>query len=275
MTITEPGIVTGIPESVYHGDTDLAPTLGRSLSQSGAKTLLASPARFAWERDHGRPDKTAFDLGSVVHALTLRGGDNRIRVADTTDWKGKVWQDWKREQYAARLIPVHRDDLRVASKIAQSVRRHPLAGAILAEGRPEVSAYAVDPDTGIALRARVDWEHPKVLVDLKTAAYGRGTPDAFGRAAASYDYPIQAWFYPYVWWLITGVWRELITITVETEPPYFVTVGRYSTADLAVGESRMRRAMQIFAERESSGDWTDPPEIVTFDLPPWYARQSA
>jgi hypothetical protein len=33
--------------------------------------------------------------------------------------------------------------------------------------------------------------------------------------------------------------------------------------------------MQIFAERESSGDWTDPPEIVTFDLPPWYARQSA
>jgi hypothetical protein len=274
VIITEPGIHSGMPEAEYQRDALLSPRLGRSLSQSGAKTLLASPARFAWERDHGRPDKTAFDLGSTVHALTLRGGDNRLRVADCTDWKLKTWQDWKRQQYAARLIPVHRDDLRAASKITQAVRRHPLAGAILSEGRPEVAAYAIDPDTGITLRARVDWEHPKALVDLKTTGYGRGTPDAFGRSAASYDYPIQAWFYPYVWWLNTGVWLEMLTITVETEPPYFVTVGRYSPEDLAAGEARMRRAMQVFAERESSGVWDDDPEIVTFDLPTWYQRSA-
>ena len=80
--ITHPGIYAGIDETVYHADSDLAPELGRSLSQSGAKTLLASPARFAWERDHGRPPKDAYDLGTLVHALVLRSRDDRIRVVD-------------------------------------------------------------------------------------------------------------------------------------------------------------------------------------------------
>ena len=45
MTIvTGPGIYRDLPEGRYHADDALAPELGRSLSQSGAKTLLASHA---------------------------------------------------------------------------------------------------------------------------------------------------------------------------------------------------------------------------------------
>jgi hypothetical protein len=268
MTITEPGIVTGIPESVYHGDTDLAPTLGRSLSQSGAKTLLASPARFAWERDHGRPDKTAFDLGSVVHALTLRGGDNRIRVADTTDWKGKVWQDWKREQYAARLIPVHRDDLRVASKIAQSVRRHPLAGAILAEGRPEVCVYWIDEATGVTNRARIDWLRTNAIVDLKSSV--DASPKAFAKAAANYGYREQAAHYIEGVEATTGNRLPFIVIVVEKDPPYQVATYQFSPEDIAWGAERMARARALFAECESSGHWPSyPHEIVELEMPRW------
>ena len=71
------GIRLGVPELTYHTDT-------RTLSASGAKTLLRDPERFAWERDHGRPPKAAFDLGGVVHALVLRSGDERIRIIDAT-----------------------------------------------------------------------------------------------------------------------------------------------------------------------------------------------
>lgn len=271
--VTEPGIYRGIPEDDYHADRLLVPELGRSLSQSGAKTLLASPARFAWERDHGRPPKEAFDLGGVVHARALRSHDNRIRVADTTDWRLKRWQEWRRGQYAAGLTPVHRGQLREAAAIARKVRQHPLAGAILSVGEPEMTAYAIDPETGITLRARFDWVHPgKAIVDLKSAAYGRGTADVFGKSAASFDYPMQAAHYRNVWHLVTGEWLPFVTITVEIDPPHFVTVGYYRDDDLAVGAEKMRRACHIYAERESSGQWEDDPEIVAFDLPGWYGR---
>ena len=273
-TVAGPGIYSAdqLTEIQYHADRDLAPALGRSLSQTGAKTLLACPARFAYERDHGRPPKDAFDLGSTAHALILRNPDNRIRVADATDWREKKWQTWKAGQYAAGLIPVHRDQLRQASRIAQAVRRHPLAGPILHAGRPEVSAYAIDPETGVTLRARVDWLHPRSLVDVKTADYGRGTADAFGRSAASYDYPLQAAWYQYVWRLLTGELLPFVTVTVETDPPHFVTVGQYDPDDLATGYDRMRQAINKYADLESNGGYEPPTEIVTFALPGWYGR---
>jgi hypothetical protein len=278
-----PGVVVAGPgvygpevlsERAYHEDRSLAPELGRSLSQSGAKTLLRSPARFAYERDHGRPPKAAFDLGSTVHALALRDPDSRIRVADCTDWKTAKWQAYRDEAYADGLIPVTRTQLRQASLVARAVRRHPLAARVLSQGRPGVSAYAVDPETGVTLRCRIDHLHPAAIVDLKTTAYGRGTPDAFGRSAAEYDYPLQAAFYQYVWRLATGELLPFVTITVETEPPYFVTVGQYDPEDMATGYARMRQAIDLYSELESSGNY-DPPatDIVTFELPPWYGRR--
>lgn len=277
--ISAAGLYDTIGEDVYHGDRDLAPKLGRSLSQSGAKTLLINPARFAWERDHGRPNKDAFDTGTLIHALTLRGGDNRLRVIDAYDWRTNAAKAAKADAQAQGLIAVHRGDLRDAAPIARTVRRDELAGAILSAGRPEVSAYAVDPDTGVTLRARFDWLREGTaldcLVDLKSAAYGKGTPDGFGKSAASYDYPMQAWWYRHVYWLITERWLPFYTITVETDPPHFVTVGQYSEHDLAIGEERGRAAIAEYAERQASGRWDPEPIIHTFDLPPWYGRQSA
>jgi hypothetical protein len=103
MTDTQTGIRLGIPELTYHGDT-------RTLSASGAKTLLSDPERFAWERNHGRPPKAAFDLGGVVHALVLRSGDERIRIIDAYDWRAKWAQDARKEAHAAGLTPINRTE---------------------------------------------------------------------------------------------------------------------------------------------------------------------
>lgn len=275
-TVTAPGIFYDLDETAYHADTSLAPELGRSLSQSGAKTLLHSPRRFAFERDHGRPPKDSFDLGGLAHELVLRGGDNRIRVIDAYDWRTKAAQQAKKDAHAGRLTPVNRADLLAASKIAHAVRRDPLAGAIFSEGRPEVSLYWIDDETGITCRARLDWlrhgTSKDCLVDLKTAAYGRGTEDAFGKSAASYDYPMQAAHYIDGWRALTGEDLPFLTVTVETEAPHFVTVGYYQPEDIEAGRERMRAARLEYAERESSGRWADAPEIVPFELPGWYGR---
>src|SRR5690242_19341825 len=58
ITITEPGIYSGIPNDVYHSD----PTPDGSLSSSGAKKLIATtPLHFKWDRDHNT-HKDVFDF---------------------------------------------------------------------------------------------------------------------------------------------------------------------------------------------------------------------
>jgi hypothetical protein len=82
---------------------------------------------------------------------------------------------------------------------------------------------------------------------------------------------MQAWWYRHVYFLITGRLLPFYTITVETDRPYFVTVGQYDEADLAKGEERARTAIAAYAEGESNG-WPHESRIVTFNLPGWYGR---
>lgn len=264
--VTEPGIYQ-LDETAYHAD----PTPSGSLSVSGAKTLLRDPARYQWERSHGRPNKTAFDLGTLAHALILRGGDNRIRVIDAYDWRTKAAQDARKAAYAERMTPVHRGDLLQAAKIAQAVRRHPLAGAILRGGTPERSMFWDDPDTGVPLRGRVDYVHPKALVDLKTAAYGGSHHDVFAKAAANFDYPMQAANYTDGWHTLTGDLLPFLFVVVEVDPPYFVRVFQLTDADLAAGRERMRAAIDRYAEYEATGWPGTSTDIDTLTMPRWYA----
>ena len=263
-TDTQTGIRLGVPELTYHSDT-------RTLSASGAKTLLSDPERFAWERSHGRPPKAAFDLGGVVHALVLRSGDERIRIIDAYDWRTKAAQDARKAAWAARLTPINRTEFLQATKIAGAVRRHPLASTIFTNGKAEASLYWTDPETGVACRARVDWLRDDMIVDLKTARYGTGTADTFGRQAASFNYPLPAAVYTEAVEVLTGKTLPFITVTVETEPPYLVRAYRYTDGDLDQGRAQWHEALREYAARDAANDWTVPAEIDLIALPAWYA----
>lgn len=264
MTDTLSGIRLGIPELTYHSDT-------RTLSASGAKTLLSDPERFAWERSHGRPPKAAFDLGGVVHALVLRSGDERIRIIDAYDWRTKAAQDARKAAWAAGLTPINRTEFLQATKIAGAVRRHPLASTIFTNGKAEASLYWTDPETGVACRARVDWLREDMIVDLKTARYGTGTADTFGRQAASFNYPLPAAVYTEAVEALTGKTLPFITVAVETEPPYIVRAYRYTDGDLDQGRAQWHEALREYAARDAANDWTVPAEIELIALPAWYA----
>lgn len=268
--ITEPGVYE-LEESTYHRDDALSPTLGRSLSVSGAKTLLASPARFIHEREHGRSEKRVFDLGTLAHSLILHSGDARIRVIDAYDWRTKAAQQAKADAYAAGLVPVHRGDLRAIAPLRRSVRRHPLASAILSEGVPERSMYWIDPETGITMRGRIDWVRDNALVDVKTVPYGGTDDTAIAKAAANFDWPMQAANYIDGWEAITGQRLPFLFIAVEKEAPHFVRVVQLDDDDLAAGRDRMRLARERFALYEADGYPTVAADIDTIQLPRWYA----
>ena len=90
--LTEPGmfqagIYPDMPEDAYHAD----PVPGGSLSASGAKKLLACPARFAYDRDRLPQATAAMELGTAAHKLVF-GVGAQLAVVDAENWRTKAAQ---------------------------------------------------------------------------------------------------------------------------------------------------------------------------------------
>lgn len=267
-TVTAPGVFTDLAEDTYLSDAAVAPHLGRPLSQSGAKTLLRSPAKFAYEREHGRPDKKAYDLGHAAHRFILRKGNEIARV-HADDWRSKAAQAEGAAARASARVPLLAKDYRAALDMAKAVKRHPTFGQLFREGQPEVSAYWIDPETGVTCRGRADWLHPRACVDVKTAV--DASPAGFAKAVANFRYDLQAAAYSEAW---PGL--PFVFVVVETAPPHLCAAYVLPVDALAVGAADWHRALRLYAEYESSGVWPGySPEIETLALPRWYWHQNA
>lgn len=265
--ITEPGIYPNIPEDVYHADTDLAAYLGRSLSVSGAKRILDLPAKFAYERDNGRPPKAAFDFGHAAHKLLL-GVGNELEVVDAEDWRSKDARDQRDQARVNGKVPILQADFERAMDLVKATLAHPLAGAILSEGEPEQSMYWIDNATGITCRARADWLRDNAVVDVKTCA--DASPEGFAKACANFRYNMQADWYSEGVQVVTGEdeRRPFIFIAIEKEPPHLVAVYQLDESALALGAQDNHDARRAYAEHESAGEWPGYPEHVeTLTLP--------
>lgn len=251
-----------VPELEYHAD--------EALSVSGAKKLLDCPAKFHDERVNGRqPVPTAYDTGSVTHALVLHSGDNRIRVYDRYDWRGNAGKQRDAMQVQG-LVPIHRGQLLEASTLARAVRRHPLASAIFSEGVPEQSICWVDEGTGVTCRGRIDWLRDNAVVDFKTAA--DASPDAFSKAAFNNGLYMQAAWYIDGIAALGGGERPFLFVVVEKQPPYLVAVYQLDEYALDLGREKNRQARELFAECTATGEWPGySSEIETLSLPRWAA----
>lgn len=245
-----PGFHDDVPEAAYHGHAG-------SLSQSGAKTLLRSPARFHYDRSHP-VRKAAFDFGHAAHGLVLGVGDP-LEVIDADDWRGKAAREARDAAYTAGAVPLLAKDHAKVVAMADALSAHTLAMQLLSDGRPEVSGYALDEPTGVLRRGRFDWLHPTLLVDYKTSADAH--PEALaGRygAMSKWGYDMQA-----AWYLDLardlGHPAEAFAFIVQAkEAPYEVTVALIEEADLEPARARNRRALELFAECTASGVWPGP-----------------
>lgn len=265
--IGKPGIYDGVPEERYHADDVLVKRLGRSLSASGAKVLLKSPAQFEHQRRHPKPSSESFEVGSVAHHLILhRGG--RLIVVDAYDWRKPANRELRDNARAQGIVVVHRGQLAAAAAMARAVRRHELAAKILETGKPEQSVYWIDEATGVTCRARIDWLRDDAIVDVKTTE--DASPDAFAKSCANYGYRESAAHYRAAVHAVTGRWLPFVLIAVEKDPPHLVAVYRFDADDLAYGAERMRVAIDLYAECESAGVWPGhSPDIEVLTMPRW------
>jgi len=261
------GIIRGMSDADYHTRPEL--------SSTEARLLLASPAKYRWRKDNPPliDDSPKFDIGKAVHAKVLGAGADVV-VVDADDWRTKAARDAREEARATGKAPLLTREFEAVNAMAEAVLAHPTARALLSQpGESELSVFA-DVEN-VATRARFDFlpnrtDRRTVAVDLKT------TVDAslreFEKSVARYQYDVQAAWYLDTYRAATGDdGAAFVFIAVEKEPPYLTAVHQLPLQWSEMGAVKAKRARQLFAECQASGEWPGYPNEVQLLTPPTWA----
>ena len=268
------GIHQGIDEQEYHQDP--------AFSQSRAKVLLESPARYRWQLTEPPVVSEAFDNGHAVHAKVLGVGLPVIAIPDDLlDARGGLSKkDCKEFVEKARgdgLTPIKSEVLAEVDAMAEAVLSDPHARAAFeAEGDVELSMWWADPDSGVECRGRVDKVAATAdgisLVDLKSTA--DGSPRGFASSAAKFGYRLQGGAYDDGWTILAGEPpASFLFVTVEKAAPYLVGTYSLSPFDVDTGRWKWREACARLADYTARDHWpsyaADLPPFSPLTLPAW------
>jgi hypothetical protein len=273
---------TEVPGPGIHPLTDeeyFGPALASTtLSSTGARELLkpGGPARFRHKADTGTVEtKREFDVGHAVHTIVLGSGPDVV-LFPGTGANPEAWQKADDKAAVAALraegkVPLRPADYRIAHAMASAVYVHPLASALLRQGRAEQTLIWDDEATGVRCRAKADWLRPDGIVDVKTAA--DASEDALVKASYNHGYAVQASFYlrGFRARSLPGVVPFFSFIAVEKEPPYLVHVTQLTERALTWGDRQVSEALAIYRDCTAAGVWPGYPldEITDIDLPSW------
>lgn len=277
--ITEPGIYSGVPMSVYHGASLCD---GPSVSSSGLRTLSGkSPAHY-WCESPYNPDRIeqketdSLTLGRAAHHLLLGEDDFNtlyiVRPDKWDSWRTDAAKQWKMGQEEAGRTVLLPGQLETIRGMARSLAAHPLIDAGILNGAIEQTIVWRDKDTGVWLKARPDAipNDAGDFADLKTTTSVQ-TAD-LARTIAEYGYHQQAA-------LIAAGWRAITEkdvasfsfVFVESKPPFCTRIVTLKDADLARGERQNAVAVKTFAKCMATGEWPGPggADAEYLELPTW------
>ena len=287
--IDAPCTIDGQDIEAYHG--------GAGISKTGLDHVARSPATFyALHLDPARPpekERAGQLEGQLAHCAILEPADFDKRYAvlpadaprrpTEAQWNAKKpspesveamewWRAWN-ESSAGRTIITHAQR-ETALRQAESVRRLPDVAEALAAGRPEVSAYWIDPDTGVLCRCRPDWMHPAgengvILLDVKT--YSDASPAEFARQIARKRYHVQDAFYSDGFARASGLdVLAFVFVAVETEWPYAASAVMLDAPSKAQGMQQVRRDLTTYAACLDANEWPGHGTgIHQVSLPAW------
>ncbi|WP_406078658.1 PD-(D/E)XK nuclease-like domain-containing protein [[Kitasatospora] papulosa] len=280
-TIAEPiaagaptlGIHADLSNTDYHADKT-------SLSSSGARKILApsTPAHFRYEQDNPQPATKTFDYGNAAHKRVLGNGPELVVIEHDT-WNTKAAKAEVAEARERGAIPLKQHEMDMINGMADAIRRHPLASALLdpAYGAPEQSGFWIDGPTGIRRRVRFDWlpsiqSGRLIIPDYKTAA--DASDDAMQRDIAKYGYNQQAdWYEEAARALgLGGQDAELLLIVQEKKAPFLINVIGIEFGSRIIGGAKNRAAIEKFAECMSTGNWPGYGDEPNYLALPGYAE---
>ena len=235
-----------------------------ALNWSRLKRLATSPLHY--KENVVTKSAPAF---SAMHAAVL---EPQRFAADYAVWDGvRRGKDYDRAvaETPGRIFLSPSEDEQIAG-VAAAVRRHPVAAALLASGRAEVTVtWDVD---GRPCKGRVDWlTEAGDIVDLK--AVPSVAPRQLSVEVARRHYHGQ------LAWYARGVERETgrrptcYVLAYEAKAPYDVGVYRLDPdGALYVGEVLVDRMLAQLSACEAADAWPgQAPDLADVVLPRWAA----
>jgi hypothetical protein len=243
----------------YHADP--------AISASHLKAVMQSPYHY-WSRflDPKRPTMeptSAMRLGSLAHCAVLEPDELKKRYAIAPDRRSNAGKTAAAYIASVGLEAVTEADMALALSMADAVRQHPYAAALLADGKAEQSFWADDTATGQRCKCRPDWYQGTTIVDLKTCQ--DASPSGFARACAAFSYHVQAAHY-----LNVTFAERFVFIAVEKTYPYAVGVYELDAAAMAAGKEQCRIGLQAISDCRVINEW--PGYTTTCDtitMPGW------
>jgi hypothetical protein len=275
-----PGIYYDLPEQVYHQRL-----LGYA-SKSALDEILRSPARYrAWLEGTDEVGTRALSMGTAVHVAMTEPerfarsyviepdfGDLRAVEGRTTKEQGKdnkIRRDaWRLEHAGATIL--RSEDGQATLRMVRAVAAHPTARALLLDGQPEVTLLWRDAETGLRVKARVDYwlEDIGIAIDIKTTTDAR--PGPFARSIETYRYHGQQALYVDGFRACGAPVEDFLFMPIEKDGAHDLDVYILDEEDVAEGREDNRRALRLLSECFERNEWPGyAPGIKRITRPAW------
>ncbi len=270
--IAAPGFYPGISCDEYFAEPCPAP----ALTNSGIKALLGRcPALFfhchpALGKSPATEATAAMARGNLVHRLALgKGAEYEISPFD--EYRSADARAWKADVEAAGLVPVKRKDFETAEQMAAVIRER-IAEACQGDvyETEVVIAWQEEMSTGpVWCRAMLDVWCPERLLALDVKTCAEASDDAVTRAFANGYATQDAWYRRGLSKLTAEHGRVRFGfLFVESSEPHLTRAASASEAFRHGAEHECKRALAIFADCLSRGEWPGYEEMAV-SPPSW------
>lgn len=272
----KPHWVDGLDDETYHADKTC-------VGSSQIRLVLDSPKAFHWGFFKGYQKEVTKEmkLGTVIHTALLEGAKFRekyIVCPDFGDMRSSKNRD-KRADWQIGLprgaIVVSPEELDMIVGIVDAIMEHPDGQYLFKNGRPEVSGYYRDPETGIKAKVRLDFLsfNSLVFIDLKSAKTSQRAK--FGSDAFTRRVDIQLGMYRQGIRHISGVKPDVSALlVVEKQWPFEVAIYYFEESDFVQADIDLQRGFRRLHKCMQENHWPmRQTKIERVHTPGWFMYQ--
>lgn len=281
--ISKPGIYSGVPNKVYHGDLCIGPSVSKSnITDLEDENGQGSPALFFahWYLNKNRVERKASDAmihGSATHHLIL--GEQFFRMSFVESKFDKFLtaeaKQWKAQMEFNNKAVLKSDAIEKIKSLARRLEKEPLIQQGLLNGLIEHTVVWQDPKTGLWLKSRPDAipEADGVLADLKivTDASSR----AVQKSIVDMGYDIQGALGRLLLKKAAGIdITDFVLVPVERDPPHLVNIRPVAASWLDRGARKLRRGLDTIAACMKADRWPGYESEADIGMPDWLYQRN-
>jgi PDDEXK-like domain of unknown function (DUF3799) len=255
------------PAEAYHSVKDY-------ISSTPLRQMELSPRHFfeAWTKPSIEPN-AAMENGTLIHSLVLEQDVAKF-CARPLDEKGALVRSNSKE-YAAFLAAnpgktaIHPDLYNQMNECLTAFCENKTAMKLIDGARIENSVYALDPETGLKIKARPDAWKDGVLIDVKTT--GRRLDRFFEKSIFANGYDIQLAHYAECILAATGeIIDTFYVLALEQKAPFSSRVYKIDKRDIESAKSLRRQYLNQISTCIADSTFPSYEDIVIEVVKPTY-----